>query len=442
MLKNYSLRLSVQFVAFALALLVSSRISVSAQCITPPAQPTCSGGTQLVNNDNLTTGITRVVTGTSSFSNLTMNGGTLIICGTLNLNSFTFNSGTIYVCAGASLNVNTSASVVFGANCSIYNYGSIYFASSIVTGSSNLIVNCTITSNFTIPFNQLVLQGPNTQFVNYGTFNSSYFIVQSNNSPAPVCSGPGSVIITGIMINQYPNAFTSPSGASCIQITNQAINSQPMTLTPNVNICYYGSSASGQNFGNATVTLNCSTCSIPLPVDEIQLSAACLDNILHLTWTVDSENDCADYDIQVSPDGTAFQTLRQLPCSGTSSNQVTYSSAVEVEPLQQYFARVKRSDMDGNEKFSPTLSVNCLKGTNIDIFPTFVDGTQITVISDDRIVAINMYGMDGRKVKNFDIQPNQTIVVLDIGSETALGEYFLVVETPSARVDKLIHIAH
>lgn len=417
--------------------------TTQAQCVTPPAQPTCSGGTALIDNDNLTTGITKVVTGTSSFSNLTLNGGTLIVCGTLNLNNITFNSGTIYVCAGAALNVNTGASIVFGANCAIYNYGTTYFASSIVTGSNNLIMNCSITAYFNIPFNQFVLQGPNTQFVNYGTFNSSYFIVQSNNSPSPVCSGTGSVIITGIMINQYANAFTSPSGPSCIQITNQVINSQPMTSTPNVNICYYGSSAAGLNFGSATVTLNCSSCSVPLPVEDIQFEGNCLDGLLHLNWTVTSEQDCSVYAVEFSEDGTQYQNIRQVNCQGPSTTPLQYSCNIENLPLMNYYARIKRTDMDGNEtSYSSVIPVNCIEGSIVDIFPTYVVGSTITVKSDDRIVAISMYGMDGRKIKNFDIAPDQKVITLDIGSATALGQYILTVETPATRVDKLIHVAH
>lgn len=423
-------------------LLFNSSIESHAQCVAPPVQPSCASGIALVDNDNLTLGVTKVVSGTSSFSGLTINGGTLIVCGTLNLTSLTFTSGTIYVCSGATLNVNTAAAVVFGNNCNLYNFGTTYFASSIVTGANNLIVNCTTSSYFNIPFNQFVLQGPNTQFVNYGIFNSSYFIVQSTNSPNPVCSGLGSVIITGIMINQYANAFTSPSGPSCIQITNQAINSQPMTATANVQICYYGASASGLNFGNATVSLNCNSCSVVLPVDVIQLAAACLNSNVTLNWVVQSEDNCSDYDVQISSNGVDFQNVRQIQCNGPSATELSYSCSIEIAPLGAHYIRVKRSDFDGNEDYSSTVILNCLEGSTVDIFPTYVEGTQITVTSDDRIVAINMYTMDGRKVKSFDLEPNQKVIVLDIGSDTALGEYFLVVETPAARIDKLIHVAH
>lgn len=443
---NYSGQKSVRFlisicIITAYSLLCMPVIS-NAQCSAPPVQPTCASGIELIDNDNLTVGITRVVTGTSNFSGLTVNGGTLIVCGTLNLSAITFTSGTIYVCAGGNLSVTTGAAVVFGSNCNLYNYGYVYFSSSIVTGANNLLMNCTLSSQFNIPFNQFVIQGPNTQFVNYGSFTSSYFIVQSNNSPNPVCSGAGSAIETGTMINQYPNAFTSPSGLSCIEIYSQVINSQQMTTSSNVNICYFGSSAAGLNFGNATVSLNCNSCSVALPVDDIQFQGTCINEQIKLRWTVESEQDCSKYDVQLSEDGTTFNDIREINCAGPSLTPLSYECLLNVTPLAHYYARIKRSDIDGNESFSDPLALNCLLGSSIDIFPTYVVGSQITVKSDDRIIAINMYAMDGRMVKNFAIEPNQNVIVLDIGNETALGQYLLTVETPATRVDKLIHIAH
>jgi hypothetical protein len=422
----------------AAAAFIFSETSV-AQCVAPPAQPECSGAA-LANNDNLTSGVTKVVTGTSTFSGLTMNGGTLVVCGTLNLSSFTFNSGTIYV--NGTLNVNTSASIIFGANCGIYNYGAVYFASSIVTGANNLLMNCTPSSYFNIPFNQLVLQGPNTQLVNNGTFNSNYFIVQSNNSPAPICSGIGSVISTGIMINQYANGFTSPSGPSCVQITNTVINSQPMTATSNVNICYYGSSAAGLNFGSATVSLNCSSCSVALPVNAINLQGSCDELQVQLEWTTQSEQECGRYDVQLSEDGETFEDVREISCSGPSINPLSYTCVLENNALpEMQYVRVRRTDDGGNETFSQLLALDCLAGSTVNIFPTFVLGDKITIQSDDRITGVSMFGMDGRKVRDFEIQPDQKTVVLDV-SGTAMGQYLLTVETPSARVDRLIRVGH
>lgn len=418
----------------------------AAQCIAAPAPVSCAvpGATPLANGDNITAGITKVVTGTSTFSGITLNGGTLIVCGTLNLSNITFTSGTIYVTAGATLNVNVSTSVVFGSNCTIYNFGTIYFGGSIVTGSNNLIMNCVSTAFFNIPFNQFVLQGPNTTFVNYGMFNSSFFIVQSTNSPNPVCSGAGSVITTGIMINQFSNAFTSPSGESCIQITNQIINSQPMTATPNVNICYIAGSVSisgSPNFGSATVNNNCPSCSVALPVGITDVSGDCYNSSISLRWVTQQEEDCSTYKIQLSADGIEFIDAADVPCQGTGNTaQEYYCELPNGSVTALDYVRVKRTDLNGNSDYSNAIALDCSVGSQVDIYPTFLVDPFITVKSNERIIAIVLYGMDGRIVRSFDIDQDQKKVLLNVGEDTAVGQYLLHIETENTRVDKLLKI--
>lgn len=417
----------------------------NSQCLTVPAPLSCpiAGAIALTDNTTLTAGNTYTLTGTSSFTNITMNGGTLVVCGTLNLANFTFNSGTIYVASGGSLNVNTSASIVFGSNSNIYNFGSVYFASSIVTGTNNIIYNCLISSYFNIPFNQLVIQGPNTYFINNGIFNSSYFIVQSNNSANVICSGTGSVITTGIMINQFANAFNSPNGPSCIQITNTIINSQPMTTSPNVDICYVAATVSvvsGPGFGSATVNNNCTSCSIPLPVGIITSSATCYDLKLHVNWTVDSETDCAEYHVQRSDDGIHFNDALAVACQGTSPAPTEYS--VELPSgftAKQEYVRLKRTEMNGNAAVSNTMVVDCSLGLTIDIYPTMVTTPYVTVNSDKPITSIALYGMDGKLVQTFEVGDKKEVVI-EIGSQVAIGQYMLTVKTDMTRVDKLLRV--
>jgi len=435
---------SVLAVLFALFFSFSS----TAQCLPVPAQITCpvSGATALVNNDNIGTGITKSHTGTASFSNLTMNGGTLVVCGTLNLASFTFNSGTIYIAQGGTLNVNTSASIVFGANSTIYNYGTVYFASSIVTGSNNLVMNCLPTSHFSIPFNQFVLQGPNSYLVNNGWFNSNYFIVQSTNSASPVCSGPGSSIVTGILINQFANSFTSPSGTSCIQITNSIINSQQMTTNPSVNICYMAGSVSvsgSANFGNATVNSNCASCSVALPVGISGASANCYNGLVTMQWITDSEPNCGVYKVQMTSNGTDFHDAAEVQCQGASLAPREYNCEITGGSLTAFdYLRVKRSDPSGYETFSGLLQVDCSEGSSVNIYPTFITDEVITVKASDRIIAITMFSMDGRTIQQFDIEQNLKEISLNIGEHTAMGQYLLSVETETIRVDRLLRVAH
>lgn len=437
-LKNNEFLLTLLFL-----LLIGTQISNS-QCLTVPPQPSCpvAGAIALTNGMTTTAGNTYCLTGNQNYTNLTMNGGTLVICGNLNLTNFTFNSGTIIVAQGASWNVSMPTAVVFGSNSSVYNYGTVNFGNSIVTGSNNVFMNCLLTSVFNVNFNQMVIQGPNTSFINNGTFTSSYFIVQSNNSPNVVCLGAGSAISTGIMINQYANAFNVPTGTACVQITNTIINSQPMTASPNVQICYIASSVSvaqGPNFGAATVNPNCPSCSIALPVTISNVQAHCLNTKLRVDWTAESEEDCASYLVQRSDDGLSYTDELLVECQSAGAIQTDYSVELPTGYKENAeFVRLKRTTSAGDETFTNPIAVDCSAGFTIDIFPTLVADGIVTISADQPIESIAMYSMEGKKVKTFAIADEKKTTI-DVG-DIALGQYLLTVQTEHVRVDKLLRI--
>jgi hypothetical protein len=447
--KNHQLFPRKQTILPALLLLCFSITSLlsAAQCIVTPPPLTCpiAGAIPLTNGMSVSSGNTYTATGVSNFTNITMNGGTLVVCGTLNVTTtFAFNSGNIYVAPGGTLNINHSAAVVFGANSNIYNYGNVTFQVSIVTGTNNVICNCALSSNFTVAFNQMVIQGPNTYFINNGTFNSSFFIVQSTNSANVVCSGPGSVINTGIMINQFANAFNSPNGASCVHITGQIINSQAMTASPNVQICYIAGSVNvvqGPNFGSATVNNNCATCSIPLSTGITEPKAVCYDSKVHVSWTADAETACSGYAIQRSADDIHFDDALQVECQGQNAGPVDYSVELPANySLKQEYVRLKRTETNGNASVSSSMSVNCDPGIMVAIYPTMVTSGSVTIHSDQRIESVIMYSMDGKQVQLFEIDGDQKEVVIALGDQVAIGQYLLTVKTEHTRVDKLLRV--
>jgi len=423
-----------------------STLFSNAQCIVAPPPLTCpiAGSIELTEGASVNTGNTYTVSATSNLNNITMNGGDLVVCGSLNLSNITFNSGNLYVAPSGNLTVNNSTAVVLGNNSSIYNYGNILFQVSIVTGTNNIIYNCALNSVFNIPFNQMVIQGPNTYFINNGLFNSNFFIVQSTNSPNVICSGNGSAITTGIMINQFANAFNSPLGISCIQITNQIINSQPMTTSSNVQICYQAALVNviqGPNFGNATVNNSCTSCSIALPLEIVELKASCFSNKIHVTWSVESEPSCAEYTIQRSTDGFIFEDAIVVECQGNSTSQLQYTAVLPVNYLaEQEYVKLKRTETNGGTLTSNTINVICPTVTTISIYPTMIVTPFITVNADQWIESITMYSMDGKVVQRFPVDGSQKEIVIEIDNLVAIGQYMLTVLTESTRVDKLLRI--
>lgn len=421
---------------------------VFGQCLTPPPAITCpvAGGISLTEGMVLTAGNTYVVTGTQNIGNITMSGGSLVICGTLNLANLTFNSGTINISPGGNFNyTNGTTALVMGANSNIVNYGNVNFSSSIVTGANNTIFNSSINSVFQIPFNQMVVQGPNTFFINNGVFNSSFFIVQSTNSAGVICSGNGSVITTNTMINQFNNAFTTPVGASCIQIFQQIINSQPMTSTSNVNICYQNGSVNviqGPNFGSATINNGCTTCSIPLSVQIKGAKAVCEQEKIRIEWQTDHEPTPCTYTVQHSEDGILFSDFSVQENTFLSTQAMDYSAELTLDgiPEPEYF-RVCRIAPDNSILYSETLTVDCAPAGALSIYPTMVTGEEITVVSNEVISHIILYAMDGKCVQVFPVSDKRE-TILRLNPSVANGHYLLSVQTKTMRVDKLLRIAH
>ncbi|MDH4471380.1 MAG: hypothetical protein QE487_02170 [Fluviicola sp.] len=417
------------------------------QCLPPPAPLNCpiAGSIPLVEGMVLTAGNTYTVTGVLNINNITMSGGTLVVCGTLNLANLTFNSGNLYVPQGGFFNyTNGVTALVMGTNSNIYNFGTTTFACSIVTGPNNIINNCLITSVFTTPFNQMIVQGPNTYFINNGTFVSSFFIVQSTNAANPVCSGPGSTITTNTMINQLANAFNSPDGPSCIQITQNIINSQPMTASGNVNIGYNAGSVNtiqGPAFGSATVSNPCFTCSVPLPTGIVSTTAECNNLNIQVDWLTDSEPTRAVYDIQYSEDGNYFADVAQVVCEQATMEPQSYSAEIPtVYSSVSGYIRLKRTSETNETSYSETLTIDCSTDPDILIYPTMVSGSEITVLAKEAIESIVMYSMDGKVVQIIDVQDKKEIV-LTIDNDVAIGQYLLMVKTRNAQVDKLIRLA-
>lgn len=430
------------------AILVLTVSRIYAQCAVVPPEPNCSvsGAIPLTNGASVNTGQTYVVTGSSTFSNITMNGGTLIVCGSLTIsNTLTYNSGTLSIPSSGTFNyVGSGSALVLGSNSTIYNYGNFTSGVSIVTGANNLIMNCSITSQFTIPFNQFVIQGPNTQFANNGSFNSSFFIVQNSNSANVVCSGTGSVISTGTMINQYANAFVSPGGASCVQITNQIINSQPMTSSSNVVICYNSSTvgvSGSPNFGAATISNPCSSCSVPLPTELVTSSAGCENMKIQVSWSAESEQTCEEYVIQRSENGFTFEDAMTVSCQNNlSPDPAVY--AVELDPLsntEEEYIRLKRVDNSGEEIVYDVLQVDCSKDLSIYVYPTWVTDDWITVTAPERIESIILYSMQGKQVQSFLVEDEKETSIR-LNPEVAIGQYLLSVKTKNYRNDKLLRI--
>lgn len=431
-------RLNIYVIVFSLLWISLVKLPAMAQCMNCPAQSICSGSGYIELTEGAVVGVgsTYVVSGNSSFTSVTMDGGNLIICGMLTLNQIVFNSGQIEVNSGALMNVtNSSVATVFGTGCTIYNSGSVTFFSSIVTGPNNTLINCTIDSHFNVMFNQLVLQGPNSQFVNYGSLTSGYIINSSNNTIQPFCLGPGSSTLCSIMINEYPDSFDASLPNACINVTNLFINSQPMTNTGNVTLCYNTGTVTilgVPNFGAATVENSCASCSIALAINDLKFEVMNYFNSAKLEWKNAVGADSVLFQVEKLTDDGKFEHLAFVSSASKGSNNGYVYIDFNVLPENVYYYRLKVQTKDKSNEYSEVKSVKIEPEKELRIYPNPTNGEKIHVVEGVQINEI--LSVDGTLIQ-FDQLGKEVL----LGQSVSKGIYMVQFEFNNRRYfEKLI----
>ena len=347
-----------------------------AQCGPVIPEPDCNspGGVEVFEGAVIGMGQTFIVTSLATLNTITVNGGTLIICSGLNINSLNFTSGTIAVTSSGTLNLtNGGIATVFGNSCNLINFGSIVSQSSIVTGPNNLIYNYSPASSFNIPFNQMVVQGPNSQVINNGLFNSSFIVNSSNNTISPFCLGAGSITTTGIMINQYPIGFLTPDPYACLMISNTIMNSQTLTDTSNTAICYNAGSVSvigSPLFGPAIVNNACNSCYIPLGIDGVNMHAFEANECIQVLMEISTIEDVLKIELERLNDGNMeeFSKIYTINEKDLPDPDKLVFLDHNVEPNNLYYYRLLISHKDGETSYSDIVSVRCSNGKS-KIYP-------------------------------------------------------------------------
>lgn len=347
-----------------------------AQCGPVIPEPDCNspGAVEVFEGAVIGMGQTFIVTSLATLNTVTVNGGTLIICSGLNINSLNFTSGTIAVTSSGVLNLtNGGIATVFGNSCNLINFGSVVSQSSIVTGPNNLIYNYSPASSFNIPFNQMVVQGPNSQVINNGLFNSSFIVNSSNNTISPFCLGTGSITTTGIMINQYPIGFLTPDPYACLMITNTIMNSQTLTNTSNTAICYNAGSVSvigSPLFGPAIVNNACNSCYTPLGIGGVNMDAFEANECIQVLMELSTIEDVLKIELERLNDGNMqeFSKIYTINEKDLPDPDKLVFLDHNVEPNNLYYYRLLISHKDGETSYSDVVSVRCSNGKS-KIYP-------------------------------------------------------------------------
>jgi hypothetical protein len=358
------------------------------QCAAAPiAAATCSGGNGAASS-GLTIGAGTVywVNSNTTFSTLTLNGGTLRVCGDLTISTLNFTSGNLVIENGGLVIIQAFASNFLGGNVVFINRGTLEITSSFtLQNAGNAIYNDLSTSVLEISG---VLTINNAQIVNRGIMTLAGLFYQG---PAGgFCVQDQSITSIYSLTNNTANSFVySGSGSSaCLSangpVTSTVLNDN-LTTSSAIHICQNFTSAPsggaatspGNGWGSATVYTGCSSCASVLVLGITGFTASKTGNMVELQWS--SQQDATSiYYAERSTDGINFKTFTTVvPKVG----ETAFDAADADITAPKLYYRVRSVPVTGATLYSSIALVETGLTGQFQVFPNPVpSNSAITIL--------------------------------------------------------------
>lgn len=394
------------------------QVQLAAQCKPAlPPQP-CNGTESLVlDNESINLGTTKWYYGaTTTLNSLTMNGGKLIVCGDLTIDKFYMDSGQIIINPGARFVIGSGigAGLELKGKSEIYNYGTLDCQRNLSlqggwasASKPNILMNITNASVFRMPNQYLVINDPNSWFINGGSAQCWGIITDNLASPSSVCLGIRSVTQMAILINKVANAYTVSVGSACIYVFQLSQFFGQLTNIHNLFVCLPASHHSDtgcmafgctpNNWGAAQVFTNCNTCAslAALPSGFTSFTLNESNGLNQLQWELDREAGTCRFYIEHSGDGYHFSVLDSM--AGGKNKAYNYTDRSNVFNIQYY--RIRCVDLNSGQSII-SKTINTLeRNSRLLVYPSpFADAFSIKVSGNEIIQKVIVTGTDGMSI--------------------------------------------
>ncbi|RYY57483.1 MAG: hypothetical protein EOO09_02625 [Chitinophagaceae bacterium] len=171
---------------------------------------------------------------------------------------------------------------------------------------------------------------------------------------------------------------------------------------------------------------------IVLPVHLVSLHADKVNGGNKISWVVTEEHNLSRYLVQRSSDGANFDTVHEVPYSGNSVGEATYTYTDHTPPAGLVYYRLSTVDIDGHSWFSGSVKVAAahdsstlvITGNPVMNHLRFEYVTPVTQQLRLSIVAEN-----GQQVKGaiLNVQKGVNMIEYAEVSDLKKGLYFLIV---------------
>lgn len=167
---------------------------------------------------------------------------------------------------------------------------------------------------------------------------------------------------------------------------------------------------------------------LPLPVKYIDgLKAKFSDNKVILTWATASEKYNKGYELQHSIDNQNWDSINFISGAG-NSNTIRKYSAIDNNPFNTNYYRLKQIDYNGLESFSNTEYLSLLQENNYSVFPNPASNIlYINGINNNQIQEVIIYNTLGNEIIKVEVNNNS----IDI-STLKTGVYYIKIKNSGA----------
>lgn len=312
----------------------------------------------------------------------------------------------------------------------ITNVGQITYAITAIDFPADTTVLCTVS-----PPPPLIAPGVN---IPYNPAIHTFITVKDSGS----CYSP--TFDVALTITERGLAFDSVCAPVCIGLQefidiNYTITWNDKMVQPSVP-CAAPVLADTLINGMTTVTRapvdGSGPCTNALPLELLSFEATLVGDEVALNWVTATEENVSHFEIWRSQDGVNFERHLTRNAAGNSLVEQQYlamDKALEVGVLKYYY-RLIGVDFDGSLTESEIRVVNITnKSLDVTIHPNPSSGMiQIMVASDDELVSLDLYAINGKLLSSHDLDSNKELN-LDL-SNYPKGSYLVRAKTTNESI--------
>ena len=261
---------------------------------------------------------------------------------------------------------------------------------------------------------------PANLFTPTGYYNNDFIIINGNPGETWVLNNTGNTLFDMNLV-PIPNGTVIPETSPGVYFLN----------------VWFLQSAGGWNatVSNGTFTLGsgpgpgafCPPCPNPLPVDLLSFDGYVDGESIVLKWETGTETNNDHFELEVSTDGSRFETIAEIEGAGTVSTPQSYFYKDENPTDGVNYYRLKQVDTDGEFEYFKIISIEIEKDTRVfEVSPNPVVKVARVEIPENisNEAHLELISVTGQTIKNINVNSDngiQEVLMEDVVS----GIYYI-----------------